>query len=362
MKKKVLRMVAMAAAIAVLAAGCGKNNQQTEPAPEISVAEPEKQVTIDKNAIEEKELEGSQTLVFFGVDTRGTSLGKGTRSDSIMVVNVDHDAKEVRVASIYRDTMLNLGDYGYEKITHAHSYGGPEFAMERINENLDLQIEDYVTVNFITMADIIDRIGGVTMEITSAEASSINGSIQEINKLRGTNSAQIHEAGTYLLDGTQAVAYSRIRSTSGGDYKRSERQREVLFKLFETVKSMDTETRIEVAEDMIDLMNTSLYSNEVTDLMICLSKYEIAEMTAYPQVFYGGTVEGAWVEVPTTLVDMAEGMHKFLYDETDYTPSETVESYSATLSNKVSGPNHDMREEEDTAVEGTDNTEDGQNE
>ncbi|MGN1158259.1 MAG: LCP family protein [Agathobacter sp.] len=335
----VIIIVVIAAIVIGLAATKGKDKPQSNDTEQDSSAVPEKQVTIDKNILEEADLEGSQTLVFFGVDTRGDNLGKGTRSDSIMVVQVDHDAKLVKVASIYRDTMMHMEGHGYEKITHAHSYGGPEYAMETINENLDLNITEYVTVNFITMADIVDKVGGVTIDLSEAEASKLNVA-----------------PGEQLLDGAQAVTYSRIRSTAGGDYKRSERQREVLFKLFEKVKGMDLDTRVQVAEDMTDLMNTSLRSNEITELFSALSKYEIAEMTAYPQIFYGGTVEGAWVEVPTSLVDMAAGMHGFLLGETEYTPSDTVKSYSDTMSAKVSGPNHDFREEEETSEESSDTT------
>lgn len=285
---------------------------------------------------------GAETFAIFGVDSRSDQLDSGTRSDSIMIVRVNHDEKTVRIVSIYRDCMMNIDGYGYQKITHAHAYGGPKLAMETLNANLDLDITHYVTVNFNTVGDIVDEVGGVVQDIDSSEAGVINNYITEVNNVRGTNSAQINGAGTYTLDGTQAVAYSRIRYTAGGDYKRSERQRTILFKVFESAKEMNAAAKIKVVSDLIDEVNTNYETDEVLSIFKDISDYTIEDSTAYPQVFYGGKVDGAWVEVPVTLVDMASGVHEFLAGETDYTPSETVNSYSSVLSGKVSGANNDL--------------------
>ena len=170
----------------------------------------------------------------------------------------------------------------------------------------------------------------------------INGYIDEVNKVRGTSSAHIDSAGTYTLDGTQAVAYSRIRYTAGGDYKRAERQRTVLFKVFESAKQMNTAAKIKMVSDLIGHVNTNYNTDEILSVFKNLADYTVEDSTAYPQVFYGGKVDGAWVEVPTTLADMATGVHQFLEGETGYTPSATVNEYSSALSGKVSGPNNDL--------------------
>ncbi len=290
----------------------------------------------------EPEGEGSETFVLFGVDSRSDKLGAGTRSDSIVLINVNHDTAEVRVVSIYRDCMVYQDGKGYKKIGNAHSYGGPEYAVSVINENFDLKIENYTTVNFNAVGDLIDMIGGVQMDITDAEVKYINSYIDEVNGVRGTSSAHITEAGNYTLDGTQAVAYSRIRYTAGADYKRTERQRTVLFKVFETAKGMSTTKRLDLASKMLGEINTSYSEDEMLSLIYYMSKYEIVTMTAYPQVFYGGSVDGSWVEVACTLVDMNAGIHKELLGETDYTPSERVEEISEILRNKVSGPNTNL--------------------
>ena len=245
-------LVAVLSVIVVILAVIAFHKEDQKPNNQVDNTEVGSQTTEDSESESEEtqkveESDGTETFVFFGVDSRANNLGKGTRSDSIMLINVNHDLGQVRVSSIYRDTMVKIEGHGYEKLTHAHSYGGPEFAMQTINTNFDLNVENYATFNFITAADLIDEVGGVQMEITAAETKYINGYIKEVNGIRGTSSAYINEAGTYTLDGTQAVAYSRIRYTAGGDFKRAERQRDVLFKLFQTVKKMGTAERIEIA-------------------------------------------------------------------------------------------------------------------
>lgn len=289
--------------------------------------------------------DGSEMFVMFGVDSRSDKLGKGTRSDSIMLINVNHDTKQVKVVSIYRDCMLYQEGKGYKKISNAHSYGGPEFALSVINENFDFNIEKYCTLNFNAVGDLIDEVGGVEMDITEAEVKYINSYIDETNKVRGTSSAHITEPGNYTLDGTQAVAYSRIRYTAGSDYKRTERQRTVLFKVFEKAKVMGTGDRIKIAEQLLDEINTNYSQDELLILLYHISEYEITTMTAYPKVFYGGSVDGSWVEVPVTLVDMNTDLHEVLLGETDYKPSARVEEISKVLRSKVSGANIDQRDD-----------------
>lgn len=291
----------------------------------------DKQVDVPSTQTEVEEADGQETFVIFGVDSRTGKLGKGTRSDSIMIVHVNHDAKQVKVASVFRDCMVHIeGRSRFEKITHAHSYGGPELALSTVNENFDLNATEYVTVNFNNVADLVDDIGGIEYYITDEECGHLG--------------ARFTGAGTYVLDGDEVVAYSRIRKASGGDYKRSERQREMLFKIFEKAKDLPTTERIGLVEEMLDEINTSYHQDEIVELLYNLSKYEIVGMDAFPKVFYGGTVEGAWVEVPVTLVDMNAALHEFLFGTTDYTPSEKVQEYSSILRNKVSGANKDLRD------------------
>lgn len=277
------------------------------------------------------EAEGTEAFVIFGGDSRSGSLGKESHSDSIMIVYVNHDAGTVKVASVYRDCMVHIEGRGYEKITHAHYFGGPELAVSTINENFDLNIEDYVTVNFYNVTELVDLIGGVEIELSEKELAVVQ-----------PMEDQKTESGKYLLDGAQALTFSRIRKIDN-DLKRTERQREVLFQIFEKAKAMSYGEKLELVEEMLDEINTSYNQDEILVLLYSLSKYEITGMTGYPQVFFGGTVEGNWVEVPWTLADMSTSLHQFLYGATDYVPSEKVQEYSDVMSQKVSGPNYDFR-------------------
>lgn len=318
-------------AVAKNNAGKGNTENLTEATGSTEGTEDDgKQVEIPSTQIQVDEADGQETFVIFGVDSRSNQLGKGTRSDSIMIVHVNHDAKTVKVASVFRDCMVHIeGRSKFEKITHAHSYGGPELALSTINENFDLNATEYVTVNFNSVAKLVDQIGGIDYYITSEECKHMG--------------SRFTEAGTYHLTGDEAVTYSRIRKAAGGDYKRSERQRDMLFEIFEKSKTLPTIERISLVEEMLDEINTSYQQDEIIEILYYLSQYEITGMDAFPKVFYGGSVEGAWVEVPVTLVDMNAALHEFLFGTTDYTPSEAVKEYSETLRNKVSGANNDLR-------------------
>lgn len=308
-----------------------ENTEGTESTGDVVGTEDDgKQVVVPSTQIQVDEADGQETFVIFGVDSRTNQLGKGTRSDSIMIVHVNHDAKTVKVASVFRDCMVHIEGHKFEKITHAHSYGGPKLALSTINENFDLNATEYITVNFNSVANLVDQIGGIDYYITSEECKHMG--------------SRFTEAGDYHLSGSEVVTYSRIRKAAGGDYKRSERQRDMLFEIFEKSKTLSTVERVNLVEEMLDEINTSYQQDEVVEMLYYLSQYEITGMDAFPKVFYGGRVDGAWVEVPVTLVDMNAALHEFLFGTTDYTPSETVKEYSETLRNKVSGANNDLRD------------------
>lgn len=304
--------------------------------------------TENSQGSEENETEpiyDTETFVIFGVDSRENVVDEGTRSDSIMLININHDLSQVRVISILRDTMVEIDGYGYQKLNHGYYYGGPTLALDTINTNFDLDIKKYATFDFDSAGDIIDKLGGIEMEITANETKYINGYIDEVNRVRGTSSKHITQAGTYTLDGTQAVAYSRIRYTMGSDLKRTDRQRTVLFKMFQKVKAMGTEERIAFAEKFMDEIKTNYSTDRMTSLLYCMSQYEVVEMEAFPKVYYDGLIDELWYEVPATLIDMNSELHEALWLGSDYEPSEKVKEISAILEGKIDGPNMDLRTE-----------------
>lgn len=286
--------------------------------------------------------EGADTFVIFGVDSRSDDVGKGTRSDSIMVVNVNHETKEIKVASIYRDTYVDIDGHGLNKITHAHAYGGPVFAIDTINRNFDLEIGKYITVNFGNAAEVIDDIGGIELDITSSELKYINGYIDEMNQDNGTSSAHLTAAGTQKVDGTQAVAYTRIRYTAGGDYKRAERQRTVLFQMFEAAKKQSTTKLLQIMDKMMDQIGTNYSSGEVTEILSYLAKYNMGETKGFPNRLWGGTIDGTWYAVPVTLESNAKALHSYLYGDEDYEPSDKVKEISSEIEKVASTPNEEL--------------------
>ena len=286
--------------------------------------------------------EGSETFAIFGVDSRSNQIGKGTRSDSIMVANVNHETKEVKVASIYRDTYVDIDGHGLDKITHAHSYGGPVLAMDTLNRNFDLDIDKYITVNFGNVAEVVDDIGGIELDITSSELKYINGYIDEMNQDNGTSSAHLTSAGTQKVDGTQAVAYTRIRYTAGGDYKRAERQRTVLFQMFEAAKKQSTTKLLQIMDKMMDQIGTNYSSGEVTEILSYLAKYNMGETKGFPNRLWGGTIDGTWYAVPVTLESNAKALHSYLYEDEDYEPSDKVKEISSEIEKAASTPNEKL--------------------
>ena len=214
-------------------------------------------IEIDKSAVgikdevEEKLSAYSDSVIniaLFGIDAEDGGVG---RSDSIIIATIDTTHKKLKLTSIMRDSYVTIEGHGDDKINHAYAFGGPQLAIKTLNENFDLNIDDFVAVNFTTLPKIIDMLGGVTIDITSEEVSHIPG---------------IDTAGTYTLTGEQALAYSRIRYASGGDYVRTDRQRTVLSKVFEKVLSINFTQYPSLLSEILPMVQTNLDYSEILNL------------------------------------------------------------------------------------------------
>ncbi|WP_195948874.1 LCP family protein [Clostridium saudiense] len=202
-------------------------------------------------------------IALFGIDAGEDGIG---RSDSIMIATIDTHNKKLKLTSIMRDSYVNIDGHGLDKINHAYAFGKSQLAIKTLNENFDLNIEYFVSVNFSSLPKIIDKIGGIELDIDSEELKYINGYISDINSVNGTNSPGITTTGLQHVDGTQAMGYCRIRYTSGGDYKRTERHREVLTKIFEKILSMSPTSYPSLLNDLLPMVSTSLDVGEIMDL------------------------------------------------------------------------------------------------
>ncbi len=275
------------------------------------------------------ELTGYRNIAIFGVDSRADSYDD-TRSDCIIIVSINQETNDVKLISVYRDTYLDIDGYGLDKVTHAYAYGGAELAINTLNKNLDLDITEFVAVNFGAVVDIIDAIGGVTIDIESNELEYINSYIANIDSLEGTTTERITTTGEQTLNGVQALAYSRIRYTSGGDYKRTERMRDVIIAAFDKVKTMS----VSKINDLIDILLPEVYTNitttEIVSMVSKIAQYNIDTSIGWPYTVKGITLD-RWYGVPVTLESCVKQLHEEIFGETDYEVSDTVKEISEEI-------------------------------
>lgn len=293
------------------------------------------QVEIDENNLNvadqvEQQLSGYRNIAIYGVDSRDSDLGEGNRSDCIIIASINNDTKEINLVSVYRDTYVDIEGYGLDKITHAYSYGGPELALKTLNKNLDLNIKEFVTVNFDAVADAVDILGGVDIRIEEDEISYLNAGIRDTSKHTGKDSDYIESAGMQTLNGVQAVAYSRIRYTEGGDYRRTERMRTVIEAMFKKLKDKNIREINDFADEILPEVYTNLEPNEVISLAPTMLTYKMKESIGWPYETRGITLD-RWYGVPVTLEENVKQLHKEIFGETDYTVSETVKEISEDI-------------------------------
>lgn len=293
---------------------------------------------------------GYLNVALFGVDSRDAELGEGTRSDTIMIASLNRETMEVKISSIYRDTMLEQKDGSLDKANAAYSYGGPEAAVAMLNKNLDMDIEHYVTVNFDALIDVIDAVGGVEIDVQEEEISYICGYAIEIMKVTGRVSPGVTEPGLQTLNGLQATAYSRIRYTAGDDFKRAERQRDVLSKIIEKLQGASLAQINKIIDKVFPEVSTNFTMAEILEYAKDAFDYQLGETTGFPFDKTTDTLSGVGsVVIPVTLDSNVEQLHKFFYGESDtYTASSTV----ASISSKIIAKAGDREADTDEATQG----------
>lgn len=282
------------------------------------------------SSVESEVLTGYTNIALFGVDARDGILKAGAHSDVIMIASINNATKDVKLVSVYRDTYLDNTNEEYRKATECYFYGGPERAINMLNKNLDLNIEDYVTVDFNAIATTVDALGGVDIDIQEDEVEHLNNYLVETSQVLGIDSYEnISGPGMQHLDGLHALSYCRIRYTTGDDFKRTERQRAVLQQLFEKAKTMDILTLNNLADELLDMCVTSMTLNEILALIQDIASYNIVNTTGFPFNSQGQTLPDAGdCVVPKTLSENVLQLHRYLFGTDGYEPSPTVESIS----------------------------------
>ncbi len=263
------------------------------------------QLSVNEEADRKSKLKGITNIAFFGIDTR--EEGGTGRSDSIMIVTLDGKNNKIKVSSIMRDTYVDIEGHGKTKLNHAYAYGGPALAIKTLNKNFDLNIKDFATVDFFELASIIDDLGGVEINVESDEVKFINSYSKEVERINKKPVEKIQSPGKQTLSGAQAVAYCRIRYTSGGDYRRTERQRTVLNAIINKSLKMNKKDLLGIIPEMASKVQTSMSTGEIMKLAteVITSNITYVEQKRFPfeEHSEGKMINGIWylvTDIPAT--------------------------------------------------------------
>lgn len=292
---------------------------------------------------------GYLNVALFGVDSREASLGKGTRSDTIMIASLNQETGEVKISSVYRDTLLQQSDGSYNKANAAYSFGGVEGAVALLNKNLDMNIEHYVTVNFNALIDAIDALGGIELELTEEEVFWTNGYCEETSRVSGHTYTDLAGSGLMTLDGVQATSFCRIRYTKGDDFKRTERQRMVIQKVVEKLQTANLATINKIIDEVFDEVGTNFTLPEILSYAKDFKKYKLGETVGFPYNVSTGTLSGIGSTViPTSFTSDVQQLHQFFFGDDGYTPSETVQNIAAGIQKKSTDIGKGTTKDEDS--------------
>ena len=350
---EILVLIAAIGILFVVLRTTGKNGVKKDVIDTEQIAvneEVKKKVTESQEPKTVNEYTGIYNVAFFGVDARDEDLGKGNnRSDTIMVCSIDMDKHEVRLISVYRDTYLNIGNDTYKKCNAAYAYGGPKQALGMLNMNTDLFITDYVTVGFEGLVEAVDALGGIEIDVAESEISHLNN--YQISMVGTTEDGKHYEAsegvdytpvtqpGLQTLNGLQATAYCRIRFV-GDDFKRTERQRNVLIAMMEKAKRASLGTLMEAADAVLPHVITSIDVEDMLPVLGMVGDYKVTVSDGFPfrDMLNGGPIrtEGECI-VPTSLEENAVRLHELLFPEEEYEPSEELKSYSKYIEEDTQG-------------------------
>lgn len=288
------------------------------------------------------EVEHNQTgylnVALFGLDSRDGSLSSGERSDTIIIASLNRETKEVKLCSVFRDTLLQQPDESYNKANAAYSTDDAEGAVAMLNKNLDLDIQHYVTVNFNALVDVIDELGGIELDLTDEEVYWTNGYCVETSRVTGKTTKDLTQSGKQILDGVQATSYCRIRYTQGDDFKRAERQRTVLEQVFEKAQNADLSTINKIIDKVFPKVATNFTLAEILAYAKDAFDYKLTDMSGFPFDKSTATLTGVGSSVvPEDLTNNVIQLHQFFFGNDAYSPSSTVTGISSGVQAYASG-------------------------
>lgn len=285
---------------------------------------------LDENTI--LSLEGYTNIALFGLDNRSSNNYDTGNSDVIMIASINNETKDIKLVSVYRDTYLSIGNGSYHKSNAAYAHGGAKQAVQMLNSNLDLDIKEYVCVDWAAMVKVIDDLGGLDLEITEGEMNQINKYKHDIDKVTGKSTPSVTQYGLVHLDGTQATTYARIRKLAGDDFKRASRQRIVLQAIMEKAKKADFATLTNICNSVIDDISTSLSITQILALAKNVGSYSIKSTTGFPFELTTEKLSGSGdTVIPADLATNVKELHKYMFDDDTYVLSSTVQTISDAI-------------------------------
>ena len=279
------------------------------------------------------DLKGYTNIALFGVDSREGSLDKDAHSDAILVASINNETKDVKLVSVYRDTYLDNTNGEFRKATECYYFGGPSRAISMLNKNLDLDITDFVTVDFTAVADVVDALGGIDIDVQEDEIVHLNNYQVEGSQVTGKEIVPVEYAGLQTLNGLQALSYCRIRYTEGSDFKRTERQRTVLQKILEKAKGADLLTLNSLIDKVAGNMMTSLNNTELLSLVKDVASYNLTDQTGFPFNLTTANLQAGDCVVPVNLEDNVRQLHQWMFGDDSYQPSDSVQEISWQIMN-----------------------------
>lgn len=305
----------------------------------------EEELDVNESVTENQVMKGYTTIALVGIDSRDDKLKSDWNSDTMIITSINNDTKKVKLVSVYRDTYLCLGEdedenNSYGLANSAYCTGGAKKMINMLNKNLDMNISDFVTVNFQAVAETVELLGGIDVEMKKEEVVHLNNYCVETSEVTGMDYTPLEEIeGVHHLNGVQAVAYARIRKTSGNDFRRAARQREVIYRIVEKAKNSSIATLNTVLDKIFPMIYTSLTEKEILSMGMNMLSYDIEDQTGFPfDHLYGDTVkeamDGVDCVLPITLESNVIKLHEFLYPEDSYVPSNEVKTYSQEIIDK----------------------------
>ncbi len=274
-------------------------------------------LNISEDAPSQKDT-GVINILLFGIDSG--KQDEPARSDSIIIASIDKNNKSIKLTSLMRDMYVPIPGRKDNRINTSYIFGGPTLAIKTVNSNFNMNIEDYITVDYFAMEAIVDEVGGIPIDIKQAEIRVINEYIDDLNKLSKSGSKAPHmtKSGLQTLSGREAVAYSRVRFVGRDDFERTERQRRVLNEVFKKGKTVGVIKIPDLVGKILPNVETSLTKTEIIELGIMILGFNKQEIEQF-RIPADGHYKDEWVSsdmlvLKPDLVSNTKLLHEFIYE------------------------------------------------